>query len=176
MDATHLHLLLNHFPIIGTLVGTGVILYGYLTRSEQTKQAALWIWTVMAAIAIPVFLTGEPAEEAVENIAGVSESIMHEHEEAAELAIWLMEALGLLSLFGLVLTKIKPASSKTIFLVAGIFSLVVFGSMARTGYLGGQIRHSEIRTASAAMNVSEQEPAGGEAEGGGEEEEEEDED
>ena len=62
MDATHLHLLLNHFPIVGTLLGVGVMLYGYIVGSEQVKKAALWLWAAMALVAIPVFLTGEPAE------------------------------------------------------------------------------------------------------------------
>ncbi|MBK9017729.1 MAG: hypothetical protein IPM82_28835 [Saprospiraceae bacterium] len=168
MDATHLHLLLNHFPIIGTVLGVGVMIYGYITSSDQVKKAALWTWFVMALIAIPVFLTGEPAEESVEGIAGVSEALIEEHEEAAELAIWLMEALGLLSLVTLVLSKTKDSLSKPLVLVSTVLGLVVFGAMARTGYLGGQIRHTEIRSGVAAIN------AGGEANGAGEAEAEED--
>lgn len=164
-----MHLLLNHFPIIGTVLGVGVMAYGYFTASEQVKKAALWTWAAMALIAIPVFLTGEPAEESVEGIAGVSEALIEEHEEAAELAIWLLEALGLLSLVTLVFYKTKPALSKSLVLVSTILSLVVFGAMARTGYLGGQIRHSEIRGGQAALN-------GGEADGTGETEAREDDD
>lgn len=148
MDATHLHLLLNHFPIIGSLLGVGVMVYGYLTSSEQVKKTALWTWAAMAVIAIPVFLTGEPAEESVEGVAGVSESLIEAHEEAATIAIWLMEALGLLSLVMLVLSKAKGSLSKPLVLVATLLSLLTFGAMARTGYLGGQIRHSEIRSGS----------------------------
>jgi uncharacterized membrane protein len=146
MDATHLHLLLNHFPIIGTLLGVGVMAYGYLTSSEQVKKAALWTWAAMALVAIPVFLTGEPAEESVEGIASVSESLIEEHEEAATVAIWLMEALGLLSLVTLVVGRLKESVSKPLVLVATVLSLATFAAMARTGYLGGQIRHSEIRS------------------------------
>ena len=152
MDATHLHLMLNHFPIIGTLLGGGVMLYGYITSSDLVKKAALWTWALMALIAIPVFLTGEPAEEAVEGLAGVSESLIHEHEEAAELAIWLMEALGVFSLLTLVFYKTKPAVSKTLVLISTILGFVVFGAMARTGSLGGQIRHSEIRSGQAMLD------------------------
>lgn len=139
-------MLLNHFPIIGTVLGVGVMLYGYITVSDQVKKAALWTWFAMALIAIPVFLTGEPAEESVEGIAGVSEGLIEEHEEAATVAIWLMEALGLLSLVTLGLGKTKNSLSKPLVLVSTVLGLVVFGAMARTGYLGGQIRHSEIRS------------------------------
>ncbi|MBK8561888.1 MAG: hypothetical protein IPN76_00650 [Saprospiraceae bacterium] len=155
MDATHLHLLLNHFPIIGSLLGVGVMAYGYLTSSEQVKKTALWTWAFMAAIAIPVFLTGEPAEESVEGIASVSESLIEEHEEAATIAIWLMEALGMLSLVTLIAGWGKERLSKPLVLVATVLSLATFGAMARTGYLGGQIRHSEIRSGVAAAGAVE---------------------
>ena len=163
MDATHLHLLLNHFPIIGTILGVGVMAYGYITSSDQVKKSALWTWFVMALIAIPVFLTGEPAEESIEGIAGVSEGLIEEHEEAATVAIWLMEALGLLSLVTLVLDKTKASLSKSLVLVSTVLGLVVFGAMARTGYLGGQIRHSEIRSGAAAAGAGGEQ--GGEANG-----------
>ena len=165
MDATHLHLLLNHFPIIGTLLGVGVMLYGYLTTSEQVKKAALWTWAAMAVIAIPVFLTGEPAEESVEGLAGVSEGLIEAHEDAATVALWLMEALGLLSLVTLVFYKTNPALSKTIVLGSTVLGLVVFSAMARTGYLGGQIRHSEIRSGVAAANNGGEQGGGTEAQG-----------
>lgn len=152
MDATHLHLLLNHFPIIGTLIGIGVMLYGYITRSEETRKAALWTWVFMGLAAIPVYLTGEPAEETVENLAGISESMIEAHEEAAELAIWLMGVLGLLSSATLVLAWFKQPFARSAYLLSTLLSIAVFAAMARTGYLGGQIRHSEIRTEKAVAN------------------------
>lgn len=151
MDSTHLHLILNHFPIIGTILGTGVMAYGYLTKSDPTKKAALWNWFIMALIAIPVFLTGEPAEESVEGLAGVSEVLIEQHEEAAELAIWVMEALGLLSLITLFAGFKNENTKKILIGSAFALSLVTFGLMARTGYLGGQIRHTEIRSGATAQ-------------------------
>ncbi|NUO01907.1 MAG: hypothetical protein HUU01_14985 [Saprospiraceae bacterium] len=151
MDSTHLHLILNHFPIIGTILGTGIMAYGYLTHSDPTKKAALWNWFIMALIAIPVYLTGEPAEESVEGLAGVSEALIEQHEEAAELAIWAMEALGLFSLITL-FVGFKEKNNKKIFIASAFaLSLVTFGLMARTGYLGGQIRHTEIRSGATAQ-------------------------
>jgi uncharacterized membrane protein len=146
MDSTHLHLLLNHFPIIGTIIGTGVMAYGYIAKSDVTKKAALWTWVAMALVAIPVFLTGEPAEESVEGLPGVSEALIGAHEEAAELSLWVMEALGLFSLFALFFKFKSDYNAKTVTLLLFLLSLITFGMMARTGYLGGQIRHTEIRS------------------------------
>lgn len=152
MDSTHLHLMLNHFPIIGTILGMGVMAYGYFTRSEATRNAALLTWVAMALLAIPVFLTGEPAEDKVEGLAGVSEALIGQHEDAAELAIWTMEALGLLSLLAFFLKVNKKMLTGAAFAL----SLLTFGLMARTGYLGGQIRHTEIRSGAAALAPAEQ--------------------
>lgn len=151
MDSTHLHLILNHFPIIGTLIGTGVMAYGYYSGSYSTKKAALMIWVAMALVAIPVFLTGEPAEESVEHLLGVSEPMIEAHEEAAELALWVMEALGVLSLLAIFSKLIAEKHQKTFILAAFVLSLLTFGAMARTGYLGGLIRHSEIRDGAAGQ-------------------------
>jgi DNA-binding response OmpR family regulator len=100
----------------------------------------------MALCAVPVFLTGEPAEEMVEGLPGVSEALIGAHEEAAELAIWVMEALGVLSLLALFINFKTERTTNAVMGITFALSLVTFGLMARTGYLGGQIRHTEIRS------------------------------
>jgi uncharacterized membrane protein len=155
MDNTHLHLLLNHFPIIGTMIGVGLMAYGYSIRKDSIKKAALLLWFTMALSAIPVFLTGEPAEERVEGLAGVSEAVIEPHEEAAVFAFWCMEALGFLSLLALFLKFERPNVSKIAMPLIVALSLVTSGLMAYTGYLGGQIRHTEIRSATTAQTPME---------------------
>ena len=50
------------FPIIGTLIGSTLLLWGILRREQQLKSAGAFILVAMAAISFPVYLTGEPAE------------------------------------------------------------------------------------------------------------------
>lgn len=154
MNTTHIHLLLNHFPIIGSMIGSLVLLWGIIKKQENVKAIAAVIIVVMTLLAIPVFITGEPAEEAVEHLPGVSESMTHLHEEAAELAIWLMGAAGIASLAALFFAWQKNARTKLVFVVALVMSLLAFGAMARTGYYGGKIRHTEISAAAADANQS----------------------
>jgi uncharacterized membrane protein len=45
---------------------------------------------------------------------------------------------------GIFLTLKKSSTSRTLAFVIFLISLVSFGLVARTGFLGGQIRHSEI--------------------------------
>jgi len=153
MDATHLHLVLTHFPIIGTLLGVGILGYGQFSKNDDIKKVALVTFVLMAILTIPVFLTGEDAEETVEHIAGVSEQLIKNHEELAEKAIWLMGLLGVLALVSLFAIIKKLSFAKTLVLVTLITSVVTFGLFAQVGNLGGVIRHSEIRTDSSNNQV-----------------------
>jgi NADH:ubiquinone oxidoreductase subunit 4 (subunit M) len=155
MNSTYVHLLLNHFPIIGTLVGSGLLLWGMIKKQAQTQSIAAGVLFLMAIIALPVYLTGEPAEENVENLPGISETMMELHEESANLAIWIMGITGIVSLVAIMLHRQKHAFSGKAYLLAFLLSVVTFGAMVRTGYDGGRIRHSEIRDLNAAGSVNE---------------------
>lgn len=151
MDATHIHLLLTHFPIVGTIIGIVILIYGIYSKNESIIKVALGTFVAMALLTIPVFLTGEGAAETVENIPGVLENTIEEHEELAETAIWLMGLLGVLSLINLYVIFKNLSFSKTITLLTLLVSLATFGLFAQVGNLGGQIRHSEIRDANATI-------------------------
>lgn len=153
MNSTHIHLLLNHFPVIGTLLGGLLLLWGIAAKQSSLKSAAAVILAAMAVIAIPVFLTGEPAEESIENLPGVSESFLELHEEAASLAMWLLGITGVASLLALWLQRRQHARAAASFLVTVVLALLSFAAMARTGYYGGKIRHTEIRSASDQVDT-----------------------
>jgi len=145
MDFTHLHLLLNHFPVIGTLIGIGMMAFALYKKEGQLQRAVLVLWLILAALTPIIMNTGEEAEDTVENITGINEFALHEHEEAAEYAFWLMIGLGVLSLAALTLYKMQSNIYKiTVFCF--VLSLITFTAMARTGYLGGLIRHTELNS------------------------------
>jgi uncharacterized membrane protein len=96
------------------------------------------------------YLTGEPAEESVEHLQGVSENMIHEHEEFALFALIGLIITGVLALIGLYMTIKRSARTRTIAQITLLVSLVSFGLVAWTGYLGGQIRHTEINAAATS--------------------------
>jgi uncharacterized membrane protein len=145
MSTTHIHLLLNHFPILGTFIGCLFLAWGIFKKNNSLKNAAAVLLTFISLTAVPVYLTGEPAEEAIEKLPGISETMAELHEEAANLAIWLMAATGVVSIAVLLLNWLKRASAGA-YIMALVLSVSCFAAMARTGYYGGKIRHSEIRT------------------------------
>ena len=144
MNQTHIHLLITHLPIFGSILGGLVLAHGLWTKSNQTKIAAYNIFIISAIGAGIAYLTGEAAEETVENIQGIAKNMIDEHEDFAVFALVSLIILGVASIGGLFLTLRKSALTSTAAIVILFISLISFGLVARTGYLGGQIRHTEI--------------------------------
>jgi len=145
MSATHLHLLLNHVPVLGTIFGLCLLAFALWRRSEELKKTALGVFVIVTLLAVPVYLTGEPAEHAVENLPGVSEPLMEQHEETAEISFIGLVVVGVVALAGLAMFRRGKPVPVWFGLVMLTASLVVSGLMGWTANLGGQVRHSEIR-------------------------------
>ena len=146
MDQTHLHLVITHLPIFGSILGAFVLGYAILSNSNQTKIASYFLFLISAIGAGVAYFTGESAEETVENIQGISENVIGRHEDFALFALISLIVLGVSSLVALFFTYKNSPVSKTLAGVTLLISLVSFALVAWTGYLGGQIRHSEITT------------------------------
>ena len=144
MSQVHLHLLITHLPVFGSILGALVLIHGLWTKTNQTKNAAYFVFILSAIGAVIAYLTGEPAEEAVEKIQGVLENKIELHEDSALYALNSLIALGGLSVLALVINRFKPSLVKSTAITILIISLISFALVARTGYLGGQIRHTEI--------------------------------
>lgn len=147
MDQTHIHLLITHLPIFGSILGGLVLAHGLWTKSNQTKIAAYNLFIISAIGAGIAYLTGEAAEETVEKIKGVVEATIKQHEEFALFALISLIFLGVASIVGLFLTLRKSPLTRAMAFLILFVSIISFGLVARTGYLGGQIRHTEINSA-----------------------------
>jgi hypothetical protein len=163
-------LLLNHFPIIGTLIGSALLLWGFFKKQDNIKIAACIIIVAMALMAIPVFLTGEPAEEAIENLPGIAENIIEEHEEAAQFAIWILGFTGLMAFVSVIAHRINHRLVRSAFTLTLILSILGFAAMARAGYTGGQVRHTELRSGAVVQGEGSGQESGGENKESGEKE------
>ncbi len=154
MNATHLHLLVNHLAIVGSALGTLVLVYGIIVKSASTRIAAYGLFVIASIGAAVTFLTGESAEEAVERIAGVSENVIERHEDTAGIALGALLILGFVSLIALYLTIKKSSLTGRVAWITFFISIVSFSLIARTGYLGGQIRHTELNSTATTNEQS----------------------
>lgn len=157
MDGLQLHLLTNHLPIIGTMAALLVVIIGMLRKSDGAISAGLIIYVLMAVAVVPAYLSGEEAEERVEEIAGVSHDIIHEHEEMAELSLWLTSLSGLMAVGALVARAKQSALAPKVAIAFVALAVIAFGQAARTGHEGGKIRRPDLGTSASS-------PAGVESE------------
>lgn len=149
MDPVWMHLLVNHIPIIVTAFALLMVIGAVIIKNDMIKRIGLILYVTSGLTVYAANFTGEPAEEKLEQIAGISHKQIHEHEEAAELMVTLMSiglVLALLHLFG------KPANPKLQQII--LVGFLIVGALAsfqgvRTGHEGGLIRRPELGGAPA---------------------------
>jgi hypothetical protein len=159
MNDVHLHLIMNHFPIVGTFFAAALMLYALIRKDRKIALAGLVMMAVSGLLIIPVFLSGEGAEEVAEQI-GLSHDVIHEHEEIAEFALWIVLLGAALSL---VLIYFQTKAQELRAWIAGVgllVSLGCFALMGQVGNTGGLIRHPEIESVEAAQKVLKEMKAG----------------
>jgi hypothetical protein len=145
MDLAHLHLLLNHFPTIGTIMGGGLFVLSLITKSDDLKRASLVVLLGISLIAIPTYITGNGAQDAVKSLPGVSKTLIETHEGAALVALGFIEVTGAFAWLGLWQFRRLARVPNWNLAVILVLTAVSLGLMARASNLGGEIRHGEIR-------------------------------
>ena len=146
MNDAHLHLVVNHFPIIGTILALGVLIAGFFLKNSSVKNTAYGLFIVSAIFAALSMSTGEGAEEIVEDMPNIGKRIIHVHEEIAEKLTIVLYLLGGISVLGLVLNLKNHAKAKFISIVVLIVAIGAIYLAQLVGTTGGEIRHTEIRT------------------------------
>ncbi len=144
MNGAHWHLLVNHFPIIGSLLATLVLGYGLLRRNESISRLGFGLFVLMSLATFLTNWTGGTAEDYLKSIHDLDEPRLHAHEQAADLANIGMYLTGGLSLLALVWQRAKQWTWLPVLIA--LTALTTFGLMTNVGRLGGLIMHRELRT------------------------------
>lgn len=148
MNQTHLHLVLNHLPIVGVMLSGVLLAIALLLKNGQFQRVCLALLVVFALVAIPVYLTGESAEHAAKRSAGVSKALVEQHEEAAKVTLVAVEILGGAALLAALVTWRAVVISGAFGAIVLVLTFGASALFAWTGYLGGQIRHPDVRSGS----------------------------
>jgi len=166
MNFVDLHLMFNHVPVFGVLFGLMIGLVGVFARSKGVTRVGLGALVLSALVAIPVYLTGDSAEEIVEGLPGVTEGFIGQHESAATVSLILVCVSGVFALATLVFGRSLTSKVPGYLMAATMVVTVLTGaSMIKTANLGGQVRHTEIRSGAAPATNGEagttEKPGGG---------------
>ena len=144
MDWAHIHIMINHFPVILTVTGAAAVLL-----AVGRPRRGVWLYAAvslaMAALTvIPTYFTGEPAESALNRPWYVARGAIHTHENAAKIAALLVVLAGLVAL---VAWRRLVRYPRELRMPGGLRAAVVATSLAAAaaiGYaslLGGRIVH-----------------------------------
>lgn len=144
MNSVQLHLALTHLPVVLSLTGFILLAVAFFIRNTTLTKTAYSILLAAGIAAIPVFLSGEGAEEAVEHLPGVSESITEQHETIAKLAMIVIVVTAIVAVAALIAIS-KNIAVRFFQILLLLLALTTCGLMLQTAHLGGQIRHTEIR-------------------------------
>lgn len=145
MNPIHIHLAFNHLPIIIPGIALLLLMGGWVWKSALLRRTALGLYLIAAITAAAASATGDEAEHIAEEIQGIEEQYVEEHEEAAETFTNFSIGLAVLASLGIWASwkEKKWADGVQFVLVAAtIFNLYL---AQQTGTTGGEIRHPEIR-------------------------------
>jgi len=145
MNEAHYHLLVNHFPIIGTLFGLGILITGLILKNPSVKNTAYVLFIVAAVFGFLSMYTAEGAEEVVEDMPSIGHQIIHKHEELAEKFVIVLYATAAFALLSLIAAAKNHKAAKIVSFITLILALIGAVLSKGVGTSGGEIRHTEIR-------------------------------
>ncbi len=163
MNGAHLHLAVNHIPVIGVQFALIALLISYLKKSDDGMRLSFILFIVAGFSVLLPLATGEMAEEVVKDFhklmgsahvhaGGKSlEDSVHPHEEAAEVGAFLAILCGLLGAAGLYM-KDKMRLIALVLIVAGALAMAQLGLVAN---LGGEIHHQEMKLQNGVLPLGE---------------------
>ena len=149
MNYSHVHIILNHFPSIGTLFGVVLYVYALWKKKQHLQVLGFVTFLAMAMIAIPTVITGGAADLAVSERPGVNLAMVELHRDAAIVAFTVLMLTGTFSWLALwQVRRFQAPSPWIVWTVLGL-AVITLALMMQTGTLGGEISHPEIRAAGA---------------------------
>ena len=150
MNFVYIHLLLNHFPVIGSVIGLGLLFISLLGKNDGLRRASLIVFAAVALIAIPTFASGKGAQLMLQKTPGISDAFVQRHEGGAMLSLWFLEATGAFAMAGLWQIHRRAGMTRGNLSALLVLSLLSVALMVRTGNTGGEISHPEVRATQSA--------------------------
>ena len=145
MNFAHIHLILNHAPIMGVGFGVLVLLYGLMRKSCEVVRASFLMFILSALLAVPTFFTGEPASEVLKGLPYFHEELSETHKAAALIAFIFAGITGVLSLVALFRLAKKKECKAPLTIAVLVIAVITLGFFIRAGQFGGKISHQELR-------------------------------
>ena len=136
MNWEYIHLVSHPFPIVLSIVGAVVGLVGWATGRESLERYGLVSLLIAALFAIPSYISGITAADAVIDRTFVRPGIVQEHRTWATWASILLVTSGIFAVFSM--TQPEDGRLRRFVLLLGLGAALLVGF---SGFRGGKIVH-----------------------------------
>jgi hypothetical protein len=155
----HIHLLINHFPIILTLLGLAAAILALVTRRRTVWLYAVATLTLSGLSVVPVDLTGDAAADIMKDKWYVVKDSIHAHDDMAGNTEWVVLIMGVASAYAwwrLVRRGADGTLPAWLRAVVVVTALAGAGLASYTAYLGGNIVYGSPRLATPPSGAVQQ--------------------
>ncbi len=157
MNWPYIHTLVNHFPIICTVVGCFALVPAFATGRRTPWLYALITLTIAGVTVYPAHLSGDQAAHALHGVWYIVPAAVREHDESASYALISILAMGAASAYAWWWMARRDSSGlPPVWLRAAVAFLAIFGLsvITRTALLGGRIVHESPRLETAPPGMT----------------------
>ena len=145
MDTGHVHLMLNHLPVLGVPALLALLVWGLAGNMPTVARGALWLTLALAGVTAAVYLTGEAAEELVEGLPTFEERLVERHELVALWTTVMVVATGLLAAGALFISARRGVQGSNLIRLVVVGLALSTVALGVTAWTGGPIAHPELR-------------------------------
>jgi len=151
MALSHLHLVLNHVPVVGSVIASGLLLLALVRRSADLRRAGLEVVVLVGLCSLPAYLSGVGGQRDLAGRPEVVVAMVRAHHDAALLGSIAMLVTVMAAWVGLWQTRRRTQPARGVFGAVLLLAIVTLALMGRASNLGGQIRHPEVSALQAAQ-------------------------
>ncbi len=156
-NLAHLHIAINHVPVVLVPAALGILAVAVWRRSEPLLRTGIVVAWIAAASAVASYLSGDPAADLVMAVEKAQEKtldpIVGAHDDSAG---WALGSSLVLAAAGVWAWR-RKGLGREVTLPLLVLSALTTTILARTALLGGRIRHPEARAGFVAPSGHEDE-------------------
>lgn len=149
----HLHIVLNHFPLIGSVFVLGLLIASAYMKNDGMRRVSLILFVVLGLLAIPTYITGAAAGWAYQGRPDMSVQILDAHRDAALMAFVFIGLTGLVSWLVLWRERRYGRASTAGFYAVLALGIVALLTIVEAGSLGGTVLRPELREGAMAEPI-----------------------
>jgi uncharacterized membrane protein len=144
MNTAHLHLMVNHLPIVGLCFAILLNFLAVFVKNDELKKLSCWFFILVGLLSVLPILTGDGAHEIAATYPGINNDRIENHETFAYIFFYGLLMIGLLGIAALWYSRKNAALLKKFNRITLVVALLLMILAYQTGKTGGNIRHPEI--------------------------------